>query len=642
MNDVKRDEYLNKLACLRKETALDRNAFQTKYEEEVETYRTLISDGVRDAIKGLRAKVAAISLNNKTSEDLVKQTAEYYDWLQWTFWDLPYLAVAMAPPKERFRSRVAACGMVYLSARIFDDVIDRHFWYKGKRPTLLSIVSEAHDNSQGAEGLAILAGLLLCFEGLLCLNDSEGDHFGDKLRDVITSYQATVIGVIMEQSGREEWTPDYYSRLIYLKNVEYWHILYTAIDPGKNSALYPFLKRYYTLAQMLNDVQDYPEDERRNQPNLLSFYLPSAGSDPGPCLPIDSPGAQAAPKEVERILADEFLELECCADKLPVLDRLVARSKINESLEAVYRMGLFASTGDKSEKPAEDTDRTAPLQLDWHSELGEIIERVGPGVLEDVDCPVCRSTGRKSLFQKQGFSFHRCLECSHIYTSPRINSRLQIQIGHETDYADENDRFLRIQKFYAPFICQLVRSRAPGPRLLDIGFGWGYLMELSKSYGFSVYGIDTSPSQVKRLHSNFGKRVHQAAIGIDKIPWDSFDVVVMTHILEHLADPAAVLKEILEIMNPGGILYITVPDMDSVQFRIFGKNYDFINPLAHLQYFGEESLTRLLLDCGFQELERIQKPSFPEKTTPRWMALMRTFGGNDSGELDMVARCPKP
>ena len=356
-------------------------------------------------------------------------------------------------------------------------------------------------------------------------------------------------------------------------------------------------------------------------------------------MPFSPAPVSTAPPEVENILAEEFLKIEQMANGLPPLDRLVARTKINDSLEQAFQLGLFIPVAEKTAESQHHDTKAVPLKLQWYSEIHEIIERVGPNVLEHTDCPVCSSNQRKALFQKQGFSFHRCIECSHIYPSPGINLDLQIQMARELDPMDKEDELLQIQKIYAPFICELIRSRSSGHRLLDIGFGGGYLMELCRAYGFEAYGIDGSAAHVERLKPHFGKHVRQVIAGRDKIPWNSFDVVIMSHILEHLKDPEAVLKEVLEIMNPGGLLYIAVPDMDSVQFRIYGKSLDTINPLVHFQYFNQASLSRLLIDCGFHDSERIQKPFIPEEIAPRYMSLMRDLGGNDSGELDMIAKC---
>jgi hypothetical protein len=107
-----------------------------------------------------------------------------------------------------------------------------------------------------------------------------------------------------------------------------------------------------------------------------------------------------------------------------------------------------------------------------------------------------------------------------------------------------------------------------------------------------------------------------------------------------LPDPRKVLAEVMEKLAPGGVLYIAVPDMDSLQFRIFGKHWDVISPLVHMQYFNEQSLSRLLGDCGFDNLERIRYPSLPKELTPKWMQLFRKLGGDEAGELAMVAQRP--
>ena len=114
----------------------------------------------------------------------------------------------------------------------------------------------------------------------------------------------------------------------------------------------------------------------------------------------------------------------------------------------------------------------------------------------------------------------------------------------------------------------------------------------------------------------------------------------MSHVAEHLADPVAVLQEVRQKLNPGGVLCIAVPDMDSLQLRIFGKNWDVVSPLVHYQYFNEASLSRLLTTCGFENLERIQYPPLPKELTPKWMRLMRRLGGDESGELAMLAQRP--
>jgi hypothetical protein len=93
-------------------------------------------------------------------------------------------------------------------------------------------------------------------------------------------------------------------------------------------------------------------------------------------------------------------------------------------------------------------------------------------------------------------------------------------------------------------------------------------------------------------------------------------------------------------MSPGAVLYLAVPDIDSVQFRLLGKRWDVISPLVHYQYFNERSLTELLRRAGFTDTQRVASP-VPPDTTSRWLHMVRSLGGTDSGELAVMARNPR-
>jgi ubiquinone/menaquinone biosynthesis C-methylase UbiE len=138
-----------------------------------------------------------------------------------------------------------------------------------------------------------------------------------------------------------------------------------------------------------------------------------------------------------------------------------------------------------------------------------------------------------------------------------------------------------------------------------------------------------------------GSRVAHCILGRSPIPWDSFDVVVMSHILEHMPYPKVSLEEVRRIMNPGGFLFIAVPDIDSMHFKIFGKHWDVINPMIHYQYFSGSSLVRLLEQCQFEQPEKINFPQIPDEILPRWTRLMRQMGGSENSEMIYLAKNSK-
>jgi len=625
------------LGQLRQATQAATRKFLHIHGADVEAYRAHIRDGLTDALARLRQGVGDASGRNKVCRDIVEQASEYVDWLQWSLWDLPYFAVALRPTPERFRRAVAGCGLVYLSARVFDDVIDRHFWYKGKRVSLLGAASQTVSSERGVDALTILAGLLLCFEGLSRLADPAQHDLAPLLGPVVNSARLTVIGLIMEQSGPQDWDRAYYDRLVQLKNVDYWRVLFTCLDPERTSPLNPFLERYYTLAQYLNDIEDFAEDQSRGQPNLLSIYLYGSDGGQAPDCAFSERVVRNVPAPVEKLTLTTFLELGNLAAGLPSPEREIAQLKLGESLAEATRLGVFSAV--PPPRAAVGSSIPDGGRLYWYSEMSEVIEQAGASALQGVDCVVCGGDKRSYLFRRQGFAFHRCTACSHIFVSPRITAALQARIAQEESGFDPEDNFLEVQRLYAAPVCHLLRARAPGNRLLDIGFGRAYLIQVARAY-FEVYGIDSSRFQVARRVPHFGRRLYQAVIGDGEIPWKSFDAVVMSHILEHLADPAAALAKVRNLMNPGGVLYVAVPDMNSLQFRVFGKTWDVVNPLVHFQYFTEASLSRLLQKGGFERVERVELPRLPARMVPRWVSLMRRLGGTDSGELAFLAHAP--
>lgn len=618
---------LERLEALHADCRRTAAAFREQHGERIDGYRQLISEGVDDALARLRTEMDELSAGNTAVTDVGRELTSYVGWMQWSLWDLPVLAVALDPDPDAFREAVTGCGLVYIAIRGFDDVIDQHFTYKGQRETLLGSATAAYPEVLRARSLSTLGALLLCFEGLGRL--AAGPL---PVAAVVGSLRRAVVGAMMEHTPDARWSAEDYGRMVRLKNVDYWRALYAAIDPDRSSPLYPFLERYYELAQYLNDVEDYDEDILRGQPNLLAV----AGNG-GRCRAVDDPRPWAVDSGVEADLAERVLELGELAAGLADEHRQVAEAKLADLLADAGRLGLFAPApaGDPAPPPAAPEPRLYPF-----SELRDVLEAGGPDAVVDVACSVCGEQERRRLFTKQGFHVHRCPACSHVYVSPRIEAGLHELVNRAHDDGGDPDRYLEVQRIYAEHICDLLRRRTPGARLLDVGFGRGYLLQMAQGYGFEAYGVDSSAAKVDPLHPRFGERVQRAVAGSDPLPWSGFDAVVLSHVLEHLPEPRRVLRELWEAMNPGAWLYVAVPDIDAMDYKVFGKHWDVISPLVHLQYFTERSLTAALEDCGFEDVQRIRLPVIRDEVAPRWVRLMRQLGGSESSELTVLARRP--
>ena len=565
---------------------------RSRYGEQIAAYRQETEAAVRQAIERLQTHTAAVSRGNAFCAELMRRTGEYLDWLQWVLWDLPYFAVAIEPDRERFRKDLAGCSLIYFACRILDDFLDRHFLYRGRRETLLAALAEDQPG-KAAEGLTVIIATLIYFEGLARL---EGP-----LNKTIDSMRRVLTGVLMEGSPSECWTEEYYERLIRLKNVDYWRILCTALDPEDRSPLIPFLNDYYAFAQKLNDLQDYARDESQSLPNYVTVCRRSG-------------------RNANDSLSCELTDLGMRADALPEPGRSVALAKWSESYQEAARLGIFPRV---NAKPVPEN-----LGFTWQTTAEEFLARLGSEAFEEVACPVCSGESNLSLFRKQGFRYLRCRVCAHVYVSPRLQERLRKQL-RETPLPAATG-----EELHADYFCRLLREHSPGPRMLDLRFHAATFPRVSRAYGFQVYGVGDK----ELLGPIFGERLAEVDVQHDEVPWGGFDVIVLSHALEYLTMPGLVLPRLRQALNKNGLLFVAVSDMASVQFRIFGKDWQILNPVARPQIFCEESLRRLLRSNGFEYARPIAPPQLDPEMQTRWMRLLRRLNGDEAGDLAVIAR----
>lgn len=147
---------------------------------------------------------------------------------------------------------------------------------------------------------------------------------------------------------------------------------------------------------------------------------------------------------------------------------------------------------------------------------------------------------------------------------------------------------------------------SPGARLLDVGFGNAAFLELARAAGWQVSGIDPDPVTVAGARER-GLDVRLGSIeGLDE--WDaSFDVITMSHVIEHTHDPRAVVEKAWRLLKPGGRLWIETPNIDSYGHRRFGRSWRGLEPPRHLVIFTWKALQNLLREQSFENIKRASR-----------------------------------
>jgi SAM-dependent methyltransferase len=137
----------------------------------------------------------------------------------------------------------------------------------------------------------------------------------------------------------------------------------------------------------------------------------------------------------------------------------------------------------------------------------------------------------------------------------------------------------------------------PG-RFADIGCWTGSLLVAGRSRGWDVIGVEPSVWASDRARDR-GLDVRTAALQDHGLPPATLRVVAMCDVLEHLDDPGLALDEVHRLLEPGGALYLTVPDAGSLVARVMGRRWWSVLPM-HLQYFTRDSMRRLLNAHGYR------------------------------------------
>jgi 2-polyprenyl-3-methyl-5-hydroxy-6-metoxy-1,4-benzoquinol methylase len=144
-----------------------------------------------------------------------------------------------------------------------------------------------------------------------------------------------------------------------------------------------------------------------------------------------------------------------------------------------------------------------------------------------------------------------------------------------------------------------LRGAQPG-RLLDVGCGDGGRLIRWRNMGWEVEGQEVDPTAAERARSLHGLRVHLGVLSNLDLPASTFDVVTMSHVIEHVPDPSALLRECCRLLKPGGRLIAVTPNANSFGHHRFGPCWLFLDPPRHLHLFSQLTLRQLGIRAGFR------------------------------------------
>ncbi len=226
-------------------------------------------------------------------------------------------------------------------------------------------------------------------------------------------------------------------------------------------------------------------------------------------------------------------------------------------------------------------------------------------------CILCKASKFRIILQKDQWKYCRCLNCGLVSLHPRPT--VQELMKNYEDYlptpSEEIDKWEKMVKQIIDKSADLIESRInPGRgKLLDVGCGYGFFLKEMKLRGWDVEGVEVSQTGRQYSQDKWNIHVYSQPLEDLDIPENSFDVVTLFYLIEHVNDPLVLLREVNRILKPGGLILLRWPHTTPI-VRILGplsRKLDLYHTPYHLYDFSPETMKMLLAITDFKNVETI-------------------------------------
>lgn len=199
-----------------------------------------------------------------------------------------------------------------------------------------------------------------------------------------------------------------------------------------------------------------------------------------------------------------------------------------------------------------------------------------------------------------------------MFLSPRLTEPSILKMYQDESYYHSSvlgqgyDEYMEVGKNWLKTFNRRLRAIhefKPEGRVLDVGCGPGFFMEVAEQKGYDVWGLDPSTYIVCLAQEKFGSRIREGTIETAGFEKQSFDIIVAFDTFEHIYEPLKFLDVTRELLAPQGILVITTPNAKSLLGRVSGRRWVSFKIPEHVFYWSPSTIAKAMR--GRFEIRRI-------------------------------------
>jgi 2-polyprenyl-3-methyl-5-hydroxy-6-metoxy-1,4-benzoquinol methylase len=237
-------------------------------------------------------------------------------------------------------------------------------------------------------------------------------------------------------------------------------------------------------------------------------------------------------------------------------------------------------------------------------------------------CPLCDGLDVKLLFRKLEIPYSRCQTCQFVFSRPERNPNLANSLDdYEASYVQYLEDGPEDERNFEALLEWMTRSgQIEGKRLLDVGCGSGKFVRFLRARQVEAFGTEPSEALYSRYLSEDGRFF---PLPVDRLLAEpaagKFGVITAFDVLEHVEQPVGFLGSIAQLLEEGGVLYLSTPDLGSLSAKLLGRRWHFFNRY-HLSYFTKDTLRQTARRFG------LTMTSFARRGRIRSAGYMLRFG----------------
>jgi SAM-dependent methyltransferase len=222
-------------------------------------------------------------------------------------------------------------------------------------------------------------------------------------------------------------------------------------------------------------------------------------------------------------------------------------------------------------------------------------------------CALCGETGSKPIIREGEWQYRQCDGCGLVFLHPQPTPGF-LDDHYQAYLSSTPETIAAWRRMMEPVHRRtesLIRARLPIPgRLLDVGCGYGFFLDHMSRRGWQVEGIEISAPARRHARAHLGIDVSPQSLPRPDWVDGTFDVVSLLYVIEHLPDPASVLREARRLLRPGGLLVLRWPNTTPIAraLKPWAARLNLYQAPSHLFDFSRATLTRLLKQVGFHDI----------------------------------------